>query len=1122
MVFLSRIIVEVSLVYFKKLLILRIFQIVCVFEQILREDLVSRFANLPGMNLIIILIDCSFYKVGSIIMNRKSISLFLIGLCFIIPIMVNLPYSRQLSNPRLITRDQDISNSVLGKCSARDEYNASTSATNANLDTNSVDEIVLEHDLNGNKIDDRLESFVDTAAYSLGTQNNSFIPEVDSLRVLFFVNKSRMDGIMKTIKENALEIHSATEMPNDMTAISATLQNSKIESIIRLFDTHRDHAAIKLEEEIEPLMNQALLQGRIYPTIREDYDLYGDNESTIAIIDSGVDETHPMLEGYGDKDFTKKIVGWEDFTDEKKPDPYERTEHGTFVSSVAAGFPYNSTDGMGRTVFSSAVHREWSVEKGPLFLDTVCSFNVTAPGLITVNGSWRKGTVDSRAEVHNITILSPDGEYVANEAISDENINTIVEYDAAVDELGVYKVGYFFNISGDIFKTFDLFTDIHYNVSTETEPKSIQGVAPEARLVVLKVRYESDYIEAMQWLLDNGTDYNVTTVNMSFRIASTSVASLVEDLVESGFVCVAAAGNEYGENNWAGGLTNIPGSVDKVLSVGAIDNRNHISSYSSGGGPSWQDGIMKPDCVAPGGEFSTRTDDYLPLIAADSNDKDYLPTDPEYPDRISDDLDHRAGTSFSCAYVSGATQLIIEALGGHKNWNYTEEESLALKSWLLMTATETAPNTRNYPGSYDPSLDRGGKDRHEGYGRVNPDAVIEMLGTTIPMNTSISKKLVATAHESNYYGKTCYAGTVQMKKTHYYDFNLTVPETGDFDVYIYDDAPDAYGQPQLVASSTIAGQGQDEIFRFAPESDGKYYITVKAIRGSGLFYFNITDRIDTNKPNSLQVYTPSVNSFYHGSLLFSVLFEDQETAVENISIHFDQLDNESHSNIVKKYDPVTIDYTDEFYINSEVFNDGYYNITCTAADRNNNARNASKIFVCIDNTQPTNLLITSPLENSKHYGEMEISGTASDGLSGLDYVQFFLFTREQPICTIADPTSIEEFRCSVDTVESDDGFNYVWIKAYDRAGNSDSSSLFQIEVINRNINRIATVILISFMGLSSIAVYKTAENVLVNIDLEVIFNLPYILRKLVYTITGSDSDERKTEPEWRRIKIDKD
>jgi hypothetical protein len=147
-----------------------------------------------------------------------------------------------------------------------------------------------------------------------------------------------------------------------------------------------------------------------------------------------------------------------------------------------------------------------------------------------------------------------------------------------------------------------------------------------------------------------------------------------------------------------------------------------------------------------------------------------------------------------------------------------------------MTATETYPLKREYFTEYSPTLERGYKDVHEGYGRINIDAAIEAWTNNLTKYAN-SKNINVWLNSSVYnsYGKHAYAGFVNCEKGDSYLINVTVPAGADYDLHIYNYTPNAYGEPIMNASSISAMEGQDEIINFTAGYTGKFFLVIKAI-----------------------------------------------------------------------------------------------------------------------------------------------------------------------------------------------------------------------------------------------------------------------------------------------------
>ena len=159
----------------------------------------------------------------------------------------------------------------------------------------------------------------------------------------------------------------------------------------------------------------------------------------------------------------------------------------------------------------------------------------------------------------------------------------------------------------------------------------------------------------------------------------------VEEAVRAGIVVVASAGN-YGTNSATGqmGYAGIssPGNAPSAITVGAIDTKltatrqdDTIPMYSSRG-PSWYDGLAKPDIVAPGHRLVSNAtpDSFLARerpsarVAGKDGSFDYL--------RLS-------GTSMSAAVTTGVVALMIEA---HKDRFKTPLSPHAIKAILEFSA----------------------------------------------------------------------------------------------------------------------------------------------------------------------------------------------------------------------------------------------------------------------------------------------------------------------------------------------------------------------------------------------------------------------------------------------------
>jgi len=213
------------------------------------------------------------------------------------------------------------------------------------------------------------------------------------------------------------------------------------------------------------------------------------------------------------------------------------------------------------------------------------------------------------------------------------------------------------------------------------------GVAPGVKFLALKVLdkkgsgHTSNVIRAIEFAIANKTRHNIRVINLSLGhpvyepAATDPLVQAVEAAVRAGIVVVTAAGN-CGINPATGlpgyGGIASPGNAPSAITVGAgntkgtlsrVDDR--VAGYSSRG-PSWYDGLAKPDILAPG-------------QAMISNEVDGSTLAITYPDLITSTGGSKFlrlnGSSMATGVVSGLAAIMIEAnqWGAYMRWSALQE-----------------------------------------------------------------------------------------------------------------------------------------------------------------------------------------------------------------------------------------------------------------------------------------------------------------------------------------------------------------------------------------------------------------------------------------------------------------
>jgi len=560
---------------------------------------------------------------------------------------------------------------------------------------------------------------------------------------------------------------------------------------------------------------------RVRPLVWDSYGYRGSENHAIAILDTGVDDSHPDLGPYGNLNFSRKIIGWYDATSDGATTPQDFGEHGTHVSGIAAGTgAANSLQGVGSltTTFTYLFP-----QAGYGYDDYI---DVKADGgVIELSLTW-EGNNQALLRLYN-----PGGGIVGQTSGKTKPLQLTYDTRGTAYPTGRYRVlvGNSAGASGNAFSCTETFPyqglSDGYNLFT--------GVAPDSKLVGVKVfdntgsGSSATITAGLDWVVANRLAYHIVVASMSLGLrygaVDTTLDQKVDTLVRNGIVTVVSAGNNYPTYSIGS-----PGTAAYAITVAATNDQNGITDYSSNGDTAKNEyGLIKPDVAAPGGTFQPAFGNQI--LSVDSND-----VDGEYSgwaDRVADDYQQMAGTSMSAPHVSGTAALVVDAIGG---WSWTETEALKVKMLIGMTAFET----QSGESGNVPVLNRGEKDGREGYGRICADAAVEAAAMIYQVRTSVSDVFGSDPSDRN-----VWARQVSLSGGNEYEFSLTVPSGADYDLYLYSGSPDVYGQPIIAAKSVNFTQGTMEAIRYTPSSSGLYYIVAKWVSGNGQFTLQSTVKI---------------------------------------------------------------------------------------------------------------------------------------------------------------------------------------------------------------------------------------------------------------------------------------
>lgn len=642
-----------------------------------------------------------------------------------------------------------------------------------------------------------------------------------------------------------------------ITGFTGKIKSNKIDT----FKTQYPNWTIETDEIIETQMNYASVQTKAFNESEYLSGFRGDTNASIAVMDTGIEANHSFFsKGYEPENLEGDIVGWKDYVNHQTM-PYDDNRHGTFISSIVSGTGVenpNQDKPIEVNLYGDFSHDDlfddYIIEENYTY--KLFSFNISmADSNIFINSSWHSkedGILNEPGkgsalwfELYNTTQLV--------NVSRNKNADTYYSFNhnITLSKPGIYDL--YIKYRKEAFEI----PKFSYNISLEFFPEYLTdnykyqtGIANKTKLVSYKILNKtglgrtSDLISALWDVIQNRTKLHIISVCLSIGTMGEDVFmvnEVINEVINNGTLVVIAAGN-------SGIKTSHPlnklGRNKNAIVVGATNDRDQITSYSSMGGDIGDD-VIKPDLVAPGGSVLPN---HRSIISGDATSNKTMGS---------------YGTSISTAIVSAAINLLVEARwDSWDKWN-----SLNLTKWvkiikgaLLMTASETQqlreddPYTdtideRTFsPTSYLETASTGLKDEHEGYGRLNIDGAIEALTEWIEVNKTFSSTL-ASSNEDPLAKHVC-ARQVNMTKNVHYIFNFTelpLPILeADFDIFLYSNKTDEYGEPILLMSSRLPIFG--DILYYTPYEDITGIVVVKAIEGRGKFTLNISAYHDQKQP----------------------------------------------------------------------------------------------------------------------------------------------------------------------------------------------------------------------------------------------------------------------------------
>jgi len=495
------------------------------------------------------------------------------------------------------------------------------------------------HDSDGDKIADTLSNLIERESFT--STSKALRDNGKKVEVTICVNKKPDNALIERFRNLGADI--ITVHDKLIYAITAVIPVEKVSvfannPFVTLIEkqaystTHLDTSTVNMGVRGSSYVWDAS------PVIK------GNPYYSIAILDTGVDSSHSDMSNF---------LYFQDFSTHGYPSGSTGVDyghHGSHCASIAAGTGVADLDPntVKQTIsyyYHSVEHNYWTihwfeVKDNPSTPNTLITLTwdnsgggETYFGLRDSGGSW----------IGDLNLYS----------------STPVTRNYGNLAAGWYQVVVAPYVVATCNKDYTITIEHEYKYMLSSESVSspvFTGVAPESKIVSLKVLDDSGsgtgtwFQNALSWISTNGKNpaYNITTVSMSlgFDGVYSTIDTAINNLVDEGFICVASAGNEG--TNYGSNAVDSPGTAQKCITVGAVNDAFEIVYYSSNGDVIYN----KPDVVAPGGTmaFSGSSSLHNLILAADSN---YGEDDNSMSDVIANDYRGMQGTSMSCPHVAG-------------------------------------------------------------------------------------------------------------------------------------------------------------------------------------------------------------------------------------------------------------------------------------------------------------------------------------------------------------------------------------------------------------------------------------------------------------------------------------
>src|SRR5450755_479966 len=335
---------------------------------------------------------------------------------------------------------------------------------------------------------------------------------------------------------------------------------------------------VAASRKVVPLLDEATRTGRVRPVWGAGFGggslgFQGNPNTTIGVIDTGFDDTHPDLNG--------RSAGFKDYSSDLATAPRDVQGHGTHVASIAVGSGAAFGVGPGTLHYTNSgdISAFASASFLPGVIHTPGYFTGSAALSVSAFAVWRGGQASMLRAMQS---SDPGGMWSSFGSISGVTPQTLgkasasnasARYSDALSQTNPATVG-LFAVANSV---------LNYPAVGDGF-NALSGVAPNCKWFGAKVFTDDgvgssmDTGAAMDDLVAARVDKDIKIINLSITAtggSDTGLRAKANSAVDNGVLVVVAGGN-------GGPLSTVgdPGRGRKVLTVGATNDVNELTSLT--------------------------------------------------------------------------------------------------------------------------------------------------------------------------------------------------------------------------------------------------------------------------------------------------------------------------------------------------------------------------------------------------------------------------------------------------------------------------------------------------------------------------------------------------------------